>query len=474
MYLSARSIHGTALQAQGSGSSPALGPAVAEKARIKDPAPTGRPSRAHRLRLSRRTGFWVIAASLAVLTAFSTAPSPLYGIYARRDHLSSLTITAVYAVYAVGIVASLLLVGHVSDWYGRRPVLISALLVALVAALIFSASTSVPALFTARVLTGVALGAAIATASAYLTDLDSRPGGSPTRRSQVVSTAANVGGLAAGPLLAGLLARYVPGTPGLPYLVFAALLILAVLAVATAPEGRPVPELRPRYRPQRLAAPSDARAQFNAALIGSFSVFTVFGVFAGLSGAFLAGPLHHPSTVWAGLAVFVPFGTGILTQLSTISWSMRRLLSLGLPALVLGLTAVVAAAWVTPPSLALFFAGAVMAGIGSGAINRGTLTIVITTASASNRAGAVASFFVAGYVGLSLPVVGAGIALQHVSFKVTLLVVSVAVVVGILLASRFLVRLPTPRPATLPIPTPDRDNPVAGTRGSWKSRSTVR
>ncbi|HEV7196494.1 MAG TPA: MFS transporter [Pedococcus sp.] len=453
MYLNEPSTHGTVLRVQGSGDSPALQVPVAKRTRVDDRAPTSRHAAAGRFRLGRRTGFWAIAASLASLTAFSTAPSPLYGIYAQQDHLSSITITAVYAVYAVGVVASLLLVGHVSDWYGRRPVLISALLVALVAALIFCASTSLPALFTARVLTGVALGAAIATASAYLTDLDLGPGGSATRRSQVVSSAANVGGLATGPLLAGLLARYVPGTPRLPYLIFAILLVLAVMATAAAPEGRPVPKTGPRYHPQRLAAPSDARAQFNAALIGALSIFTVYGVFAGLAGAFLAGPLHHPSTAWAGVAVFLTFGTGILTQITTRSWSLRHLLRLGVPALLLGLTAVVAAAWVTPPSLTLFFAGALLVGAGSGTISRGALTIVITTAAANNRAGAVASYFVVGYLGLSLPVLAAGIALQHVTFQVTLLVLSVAAAAGILLASRYLLRLPTPKTGD----TPDTD-----------------
>lgn len=68
---------------------------------------------------------------------------------------------------------------------------------------------------------------------------------------------------------------------------------------------------------------------------------------------------------------------------------------------------------------------------------------MLSTASAGNRAGALASFFVAGYVGLSVPVVGAGFALQHVSFKVTLLDLSLAVVAGILVASRYLLRLPT-------------------------------
>ena len=442
MYLYERSIHRSALRTAEAAKS--AGPRRLPVAGTTNhTAPSKQSGWTRGFRLSPRAGFWAVAASLALLTAFSTAPSPLYGIYARQDHLSSSTITAVYAVYAVGTVASLMLVGHISDWYGRRVVLIPALVVALAAALLLSTSTSLPALFTGRVLTGVALGAAIATATAHLTDLDSGPAASPTRRAQIVGTVANVGGLAVGPLLAGLLARYVPGTPRLPYLVFAGLLAIAVVVTAVAPEGRPVPLVRRPYRPQRLAAPDDARARFNAALTGSFTIFTVFGLFAGLAGAFLAGPLQHPSPVWAGLAVFVSFGTGAVTQVSTMSWSLRRLLSLGLPALLLGLSAVVvAAAWSTTASLTLFFAGAVLVGIGGGTIYRGTMTIVITTASPETRAGALASFFVVGYVGLSLPVVGAGIALEHVTFKVTLLVLAAAVAAGMLIASRFLLRLP--------------------------------
>jgi MFS family permease len=397
---------------------------------------SGQPSRR---RLSRHSGFWAVAASLFVLTAFSTAPSPLYGVYQRQDHLSSLAITGVYGVYALGLVVSLLLVGHVSDWYGRRPVLIPALLTAFAAALIFSFSTSLPALVVGRVLTGLALGAAIATATAYLTDLGS-PSGAPTRRSQVMAIVANVGGLAVGPLFAGVVGQYLPAVPRLPYAVLAVLLAVAVAAVIATPEVRRLPRPRPAYRPQRLSAPSGARAQFSAALVGVFLCFTVFGVLAGLAGAFLAGPLHHASPALAGLVVFVSFGIGALTQVSTITWATRPLLGLGIPILLGGLAAIVSSAFV-PSGLGLFLTGVALVGIGSGALYRVTFTVVLSTASADDRAGALATFFVVGYVGLSLPVVGAGLALQHVGFQVVLLTLGIAVTVGILLASPWLLRL---------------------------------
>ena len=111
--------------------------------RLRASAPT-------RPRLSRRAGFWAVAFSFLAVTAFSTTPSALYGLYERQLHLSSLTITFVYAVYALGVVASLLFVGHLSDWYGRRAVLIPAVALAALAALVFISWKSLPALIAAH------------------------------------------------------------------------------------------------------------------------------------------------------------------------------------------------------------------------------------------------------------------------------------------------------------------------------------
>jgi MFS family permease len=396
-------------------------------------------------RLSRRAGFWGVAFAFLALTAFATAPSPLYGLYAQHEHLPSITLTIVYAVYAVGVVASLLLAGHLSDVFGRRRVLIPGLLIGAAASVVFLAWTSLAGLLVARLLTGLALGAGVATATAYIADLDAGPDGTPSRRSGIVATIANVGGLAIGPLMAGVLAQYVPGGLTLTFVVLLTALIVAVAVVARSPEGREPARPRPPYRPQRLRAPAQARGQFVAATTGAFLTFAVGGLLAGLAGTFLAGPLHHPSAVLTGLVIFLNFGAGVLVQSTTTHWPAHRLITAGIAPLLIGLAILVASAWTSPASLALFLTGAAIAGLGGGAIIRGSLSVVISTASAADRAGALATYFTIAYVGVSLPVLGAGVALQYLSPRVTLLIFAAAVAAGILAAAPLLVRRPATR-----------------------------
>ena len=197
-------------------------------------------------------------------------------------------------MYPVGVVASLVLVGHVSDWYSRRVVLLPA--IAIVAAVLFLVWRSLAALVVARVLTGVAVGAAVATATAFITDLDAAPGGGPTRRAGIVATIANIGGIALGPLIAGLLARYEPHGLTLPFQVFLAGLALAMLAVALAPEGHPPVQPRPMYRPQHLSIPAHARRQFTSAIAGVFLSFGGRALEILLVADDLDGPLASTST----------------------------------------------------------------------------------------------------------------------------------------------------------------------------------
>ena len=238
-------------------------------------------------RLSRPVGFWVVATSVLCVSAFSTAPSSLDGLYAERDHLSSLTITIVYAVYAGGIVVSLLLAGHISDWYGRRAVLVPALVVGAAASAIFVFWKSLPGLLVGRVLTGVAIGVTVATATAYLTDLDVEPKSAVSCRASTVAVIGNLGGLALGPLIAGLLAHFASHALTLPYMVFFCAIVISAIGVYFTPEGHPARHPLPRYAPQRLKIPSSGRGVFVASITGAFTGFAVSGLFVALTGTFL-------------------------------------------------------------------------------------------------------------------------------------------------------------------------------------------
>ncbi len=318
--------------------------------------------------------------------------------------------------------------------------------------MVFLVWRSTSGLLVARVLTGLALGAALATATAFIADLDAAPGGAATPRAGIVATIANLGGLAVGPLVAGLLARYASDPLTLPFVVFLAALLAAVVLVLASPEGHPAAHPRPRYRPQRLAAPADARGPFVAAAVGVFTSFAIAGLFAGLAATLLAGPLHHPSPALIGLTIFLNFGSGVLVQTLTTGWEAHRLVQAGVAPMILGLSALVVSAWTSPPSLALFLIAAVVAGAGEGAIVRGSLTVVISTSHPDDRAGALATYFTAGYVGVSLPVIGLGFALQHVSPRVALLIFGLAICLGVLAATPILAR---PTPQAKPDPQPD-------------------
>ena len=156
--------------------------------------------------------------------------------------------------------------------------------------------------------------------------------------------------------------------------------------------------------------------------------------------------MHQPSPALTGLTIFLTFGAGVLVQTTTTTWPARRLLAAGIAPMIAGLCLLVVSAWTSPPSLALFLAGGIVAGTGIGAIIRGSLTVVISAARPDDRAGALATFFTAGYAGVSVPVIGVGIILQHLSPRLTLLIFAVAVGLVILAAAPVLIRPQKPAP----------------------------
>jgi len=279
-------------------------------------------------------------------------------------------------------------------------------------------------------MSGISVGLTTATAISYLAELhaSARPSASQ-RRSEVVATAANLGGIGFGPLVAGLLAEFARAPLGLPYVAFGIALIVLATCVALSPETLSRVEPRPRYRPQRIAVPKSARSIFYAATLAGMAAFAVFGVFNSLVPTFLAGTLHEHSHAIAGAVPFAAFAGGAVAQIISARTPTLGLLRRSVPIIVLGMALTAGAMW--SASLAMFIIGGVITGAGGGMVFKGSLAVAASTAPPQSRAEVLAGFFLGAYIGLSVPIIGLGIATIHVSARDAMLVFAALAAVAI-------------------------------------------
>ena len=390
----------------------------------------------------RRGAFWVVAAAFATAMAFSTLPTPLYSLYQRLDHFSTATVTVVFGFYAIGVLLSLFLAGHVSDWVGRRPVLVAGLLAEVASALVFVWWPALPGLLVARVICGIGVGLVTATATAYLSELSGQaaPGSPAPGRpatagvpADIVATAANLGGLSLGPLIAGALAQFVGKPLLVPYWIIGALLVVSAVAVRLVPET--VTRHHRAYRPQRVAVPAGARTPYYRAAAAAFVSFGVMGLFTGLAASFVVGTMHQTSHLMAGLPSFLVFFCAAGGQIVLGRAVPRRLFGLGIPALVVGLALTTAAVWLA--DLPLFLLGGAVAGIGVGLMFKGAMAAAAALAAPESRGETAAGIFLAAYLGLTVPVVLVGVATRLVSLATAMTVFAAVVVLACgLLATR--------------------------------------
>jgi MFS family permease len=376
------------------------------------------------------TGFWMAAAAFLVAMAFSTLPAPLYVLYQHRDHFSSFIVTIVFGVYAVGVIASLLLAGEISDWLGRKRIMIPALAILVLSAVVFLVWPTLPGLIVARLINGLGIGLMTATATAYLRDLDSlsRPGAGPGRF-EVVDTAANIGGLGVGTLVSGVLAQYVPSPLVVPYAVFAVLLVACIAGLALAPETVRPPAVRPRYRPERITVGDTDGASYAMAAVGAFAGFAIFGVFTSLAPAFLGTTLHQSSRLLAGVVAFICFGAAALAQTGTGRLENHSRLVLGAAAEAIGL--VVLAVGMQGASLTAFLVGGALAGAGAGVLFKSALAALLDTAAPDKRSEMAAGLFLFAYLGMTIPILALGVATLYVTAKTAMLYFTGVLVVAL-------------------------------------------
>ncbi|MFH7595657.1 MFS transporter [Streptomyces racemochromogenes] len=376
-------------------------------------------------------------AVFAVCMTGTTLPTPLYGLYQEKFSFSELTVTVVYAVYAFAVIGVLLLAGDASDSLGRRPVLLAGLGCAAGSAVCFLSATGLPWLYAGRLLSGLSAGLFTGAATAYVLEL--APEGAKARAT-FVATAANMGGLGCGPLLAGLLAQFAPWPLYLPFAVHLALVAASAAVLWRLPET--VRERKPlsSVRPQRPSLPPPVRPVFAPAAIASFVGFALFGVFTSVSPAFLSESLGVRDHAVSGLVVALAFFSSTAGQLAVGRFGVARSLPLGCAGLLGGLALLAGALrW---DLLVLVVLSALVGGCGQGLAFRAALSAVAGASPQERRAAVISALFVVAYCGISVPVIGVGLLVGPVGLEGAGLVFIACMAVLVSAAGAYLLRRP--------------------------------
>jgi MFS family permease len=390
-------------------------------------ATTGTARRGPRLRPAAAfagTALSFVAVALAV-----GAPSPLFVLYEQEWGFQPWLLTVAFAIYAVTLLITLLVAGSLSDHIGRRPVLIAALALQVVAMLVFLFAPDIGWIIGARSVQGVATGAAMSTFTAALVEL------APERQKKLgatIGSTAPVGGIAIGAFLTGLAVQFVPQPTTLVFVTLALLFAAGILVVVASPETvrrRPgaVRSLIPR-----LLIPREARAEFAGAIPLFLATWMLAGLFIGLSPSIVHGVFHLDSGLLNGAIVAVPPAVGAAAGLLLTRAPARRTVVWSMAAIFAGV--VIAAVGMAVVALPLLFVGATVAGAGFGGGFSAMLRMLAPLAPNDQRAELFAGIFLVSYLAYGVPALVAGELIGWIGLLPTALGYSAAIAAAAVVA----------------------------------------
>lgn len=348
---------------------------------------------------SHRSSLVFLAITLLTFLAASSAPTPLYHLYQEGLHFSSGMLTLIFGVYALSLLAALLTVGSLSDHLGRKPVIFAALVLNMLAMLLFINESSVAWLIAARTLQGFATGMATAVLGAALLDTDRQQG-------PLVNSVAPLLGMACGAMGSSLLVEFAPLPTQLIYSTLLALMLGQAVYVWRLPETvSRIPGALASLRPT-LHVPPQARRALWLSLPVDVAVWAMGGFYLSLAPSLVRAATGSTSNLIGGGLVAVLTLSGALMIFSLRNRPANKVLRLGASLLAVGVALILVA--VHSASLPLFFIATLIAGSGFGAGFLGALRSVVPLALPHERAGLMSAFYVLSYLAFCLPSLLAG------------------------------------------------------------------
>lgn len=348
---------------------------------------------------SHRSSLVFLAITLLTFLAASSAPTPLYHLYQEGLHFSAAMLTLVFGIYALSLLAALMTVGSLSDHLGRKPVIFAALLLDMLAMLLFINADSVGWLIAARTVQGFATGMATAVLGAALLDTDRRQG-------PLINSVAPLLGMACGAMGCSLLVEFAPMPTTLIYWTLLGLMVAQALYVWRLPETvSRIPGALASLWPT-LHVPPQARRALWISLPVDVAVWAMGGFYLSLAPSLVRAATGSTSNLIGGGLVAVLTLSGAVMIFSLRNRPADKVLRLGAMLLAVGVALILTA--VHSASLPLFFIATLIAGGGFGSGFLGALRSVLPLALPHERAGLMSAFYVLSYLAFCVPSLLAG------------------------------------------------------------------
>ncbi|MFC4908853.1 MFS transporter [Actinomadura gamaensis] len=355
--------------------------------------------------------------------------TPLLVMYRRLGGYSPLTVDAMLGAYVLGLVPGLLIGGPASDRYGRRPLMLGGTALAAIACAVLAAGPlGVGPIFLGRMLTGVAVGVAMAVGTSWVKELSGAPfdpdasAGAGARRASLALTA----GFAMGAGVAGALAQWAPWPMVLPYLPPIVLSLTVLTMLPKVPQLSPGRIEGPLWRDLRVPAAGHRRF-IRVVLPTAPWIFGAAGIAYAITPQLEADRMGDWQLLYATALTVLTLGTGVAVQpiakrldsLSTARGAMAALALVALGTLMCALNAGPRSPWA-----GLAVAIVLGAGYSIGLVN-GLLEIQ-RIATGRDLAGLTGVFYALTYTGFLLPALLALLS-DALSYTTLLLLVTVVV-----------------------------------------------
>lgn len=361
-------------------------------------------------RLSYAATMLYAALSLATVFAASAAPTPLYRFYQDAWGMAPVMLTTIFAIYAGGMMMALLTAGSLSDYIGRRPLILIGLVLNGAAISFFIAAESAWWLIAARLVQGLATGIAATTLGAVLLDTDKK-------RGPLVNTLMPLLGMMAGALGSGILVAFAPMPAHLVYVLLLAAYILQLALLPFVPEtGTRQSGAWASLRPH-VTVPRHVRAVLLRITPANIAVWALGGFYLSLMPSLIRAATGLTSPLIGGLAVAVLTLSGVFGIMTLRRRDASQILIVGTASLAIGVVVTLTGVYLS--SIPLLLAGTMVAGFGWGAGFSGAIGSLMPLAEPGERAGLLAALYVQSYLAFSLPAILAGLFAPRLGLPVT-------------------------------------------------------